>query len=207
MNWSDNFSPVAILRGITPEEMEGHLVALLESGFNAIEIPTNSPRWQESVKHAVAAYGERALIGAGTVLLADQVDELAALGGKLVVTPNVSPAVIERAVQHDMLVCAGFATASEAFTALEAGAQALKLFPASVFGPDYLRALKAVLPSHIPLLAVGGITPDNFACWLEAGCCNAGLGSDLYRPGQTVERTLLQAQAFMAVYRQFRHEH
>ena len=150
----------------------------------------------------VEAYGAQALIGAGTVLQEAQVDRLAQLGARLVVTPNVQPAVIRRAVGHGMTVCAGCATASEAFTALEAGAQALKIFPSSAFGPDYIRALKAVLPASVPVFAVGGVTPENLAQWIEAGCAGAGLGSDLYRAGQPVARTAEQAAAFVRAYQE-----
>lgn len=129
------------------------------------------------------------------------VDELATLGGKLVVTPNTSAPVIRRAVELGMTVCAGCATASEAFSALEAGAQGLKIFPSSAFGPDYIKALKAVLPADIPVFAVGGITPENLHLFMAAGCVGAGLGSDLYRAGQPVSRTQQQANAFVAAYK------
>lgn len=128
--------------------------------------------------------------------------ELALMGGKLVVTPNTQPEVISRAVAKGMFVCAGCATASEAFNALKAGAQALKIFPSSSFGPDYIKALKAVLPPDVPVFAVGGVTPENLAQWLNAGCAGAGLGSDLYRAGQSVERTTEKARAFVKAYQE-----
>lgn len=188
---------IAILRGITPAEVEQHVEVLIEAGFNAIEIPLNSPDWQTSIKAVSAKYGARALIGGGTVLTPQNVDQLAELGGKLVVTPNTSASVIRRAVELGMVVCAGCATASEAFTALEAGAQGLKIFPSSAFGPDYIKALKAVLPPEIPVFAVGGVTPENLHLFMAAGCVGAGLGSDLYRAGQPVSRTQQQARAFI----------
>lgn len=191
---------IAILRGITPAEVEQHVEVLIEAGFNAIEIPLNSPDWQTSIKAVSAKYGARALIGGGTVLTPQNVDQLAELGGKLVVTPNTSAPVIRRAVELGMLVCAGCATASEAFTALEAGAQGLKIFPSSAFGPDYIKALKAVLPPEIPVFAVGGVTPENLHLFMAAGCIGAGLGSDLYRAGQPVSRTQQQARAFIDAY-------
>ncbi|STT50792.1 2-dehydro-3-deoxy-6-phosphogalactonate aldolase [Klebsiella pneumoniae] len=138
------------------------------------------------------------MIGAGTVLKVEQVDFLAEAGAKLIVTPNTAPAVIRRAVDKGMLVCAGCATASEAFSALDAGAQWLKIFPSSAFGADYIRALKAVLPPEVPVLAVGGVTPESLATWIQAGCAGAGLGSDLYRAGQAVERTREQAERFIS---------
>jgi len=200
MNWQIDIPLIAILRGIQPEEVLEHVAALLASGFTAVEIPTNSPRWQESIASMVEQFGERGLFGAGTVLQPKQVDILAALGGRLLVTPNANPAVIRRGTEHGMLVCAGCATATEAFTALEAGAQMLKIFPSASFGPDYIKALKAVLPPEIPVLAVGGVTPDNLGRWLLAGCAGAGLGSDLYFAGQPVARTRSQAQAFVEAY-------
>ncbi|KAA8727039.1 2-dehydro-3-deoxy-6-phosphogalactonate aldolase [Ewingella americana] len=191
---------IAILRGIMPAEVEQHVEVLIEAGFNAIEIPLNSPDWQTSIKAVSAKYGARALIGGGTVLTPQNVDQLAELGGKLVVTPNTSAPVIRRAVELGMVVCAGCATASEAFTALEAGAQGLKIFPSSAFGPDYIKALKAVLPPEIPVFAVGGVTPENLHLFMAAGCIGAGLGSDLYRAGQPVSRTQQQARAFIDAY-------
>ena len=143
MQWQTSLPLIAILRGITPDEALAHVGAAIAAGFDTVEIPLNSPQWQQSIPAVVGAYGAQALIGAGTVLQEAQVDRLAQLGARLVVTPNVQPAVIRRAVGHGMTVCAGCATASEAFTALEAGAQALKIFPSSAFGPDYIRAVRA----------------------------------------------------------------
>lgn len=203
MNGSFDISPIAILRGITPEEALSHTDVLLNAGFTAIEIPTNSPRWQQSVASMVKRFSGQGLFGAGTVLHVDQVDELASLGGKMIVTPNTNPAVIRRGRERDMMVCAGCATATEAFTALEHGAQVLKIFPAANFGPDYIKALKAVLPADVPVFAVGGVTPNNLGQWLAAGCAGAGLGSDLYRAGQSIEQTRTQAQAFMEAWRRF----
>ncbi|VUC89141.1 2-dehydro-3-deoxyphosphogluconate aldolase [Raoultella terrigena] len=193
---------VAILRGIGPAEAAEHVETLVDAGFRYIEIPLNSPDWQQSIPQMVGRFAERAVIGAGTVLNIEQVDFLAAAGAKLVVTPNTQPAVIRRAVAQGMLVCAGCATATEAFNALDAGAQWLKIFPSSAFGPDYIRALKAVLPPEVPVLAVGGVTPDNLATWVQAGCAGAGLGSDLYRAGQPAARTREQAQRFIAAGRE-----
>lgn len=189
---------VAILRGITPQEASAHVAALIDVGFRYIEIPLNSPDWQQSIPAMVTQFGERAVIGAGTVLSVEQVDFLADAGAKLVVTPNTNPAVIRHAVAKGMLVCAGCATATEAFTALDAGAQWLKVFPSSAFGPEYIRALKAVLPASVPVLAVGGITPENLSNYMRSGCAGAGLGSDLYRAGQAVSVTEEQAARFMA---------
>ncbi|EKK5220244.1 2-dehydro-3-deoxy-6-phosphogalactonate aldolase [Cronobacter sakazakii] len=202
MQWHNKLPLIAILRGITPDEAHDHVAAVIDAGFEAVEIPLNSPDWRTSIAAMVNAFGDRALIGAGTVLKPEQVDELAEMGSKLVVTPNIQPGVIRRAVSYGMTVCPGCATATEAFNAIEAGAQALKIFPSAAFGPDYIKALKAVLPPEIPVFAVGGVTPENLAVWLNAGCIGAGLGSDLYRAGQPVERTAAQAKAFVKAYRE-----
>lgn len=198
--WPTALPLVAILRGIRPEEAVAHASALVEAGFDAIEVPLNSPQWQASVAAIARTCGGAARVGAGTVLTPAEVDAVAEAGGTLVVTPNVRPAVIAQAVRRGLWVAAGFATASEAFDALEAGAQSLKLFPAATYGPGHVKALRAVLPP-VPLLAVGGVTPASLAEWLRAGCTGAGLGSDLYRPGQAVERTAAQARAFITAYR------
>ncbi|ATO32317.1 2-dehydro-3-deoxy-6-phosphogalactonate aldolase [Dickeya dianthicola] len=201
MSWNTNLPLIAILRGITPDEVLEHVAALLDAGFDAVEIPLNSPNPYESIRLAVEYFGDRALIGAGTVLKADYVDKLQEIGSKLVVTPNTSPEVIRRAVGYGMTVCPGCATATEAFTALEAGAQSLKIFPSSAFGPDYIKALKAVLPKDVPVFAVGGVTPENLKDYLDAGCVGAGLGSDLYRAGQSVDVTAQKAHAFVNAYK------
>ncbi|HDM8081272.1 TPA: 2-dehydro-3-deoxy-6-phosphogalactonate aldolase [Yersinia enterocolitica] len=202
MSWTTDLPLIAILRGITPQDVQAHVAVLLEAGFDAVEIPLNSPDWQRSISETVKEFGHRALIGAGTVLQPAQVDELHAMGSRLVVTPNIQPEVIRRAVGYGMTVCPGCATATEAFNALDAGAQALKIFPSNSFGPDYIKALKAVLPPEVPVFAVGGITPENLHIYLNAGCVGAGLGSDLYRAGQSVERTIQQAKAFVKAYKE-----
>ena len=190
---------IAILRGITPDETHAHVGALVDEGYDAIEIPANSPAWQRSVRIAADAFGDRALIGAGTVLTTGDVDALVAAGGRLMVTPNTRPPVIRHAVDRGLQVAAGVATASEAFDALEAGAQMLKLFPASVYGPAMVRALRSVLPP-VPLFAVGGVTPDTLSGYLSAGCQGAGIGGELYKPGQPVERTREHARRFRQAY-------
>jgi 2-dehydro-3-deoxyphosphogalactonate aldolase len=200
MNWPTRLPLIAILRGIRPEEALEHVQALVDAGFDAIEIPLNSPDWRASIAAVADRFADRALIGGGTVLREADADTLVAAGGRLVVTPNTRPALIEYAVARGLHVAAGFATASEAFDALDAGAQALKLFPATTYGPGHVKALRAVLPS-VPLFAVGGVTPSNLAEYLAAGCIGAGLGSDLYKPGQTVARTAATAAAFVDAYR------
>lgn len=196
-----NLPLIAILRGIRPDEAEAHISALIESGFDAIEVPLNSPDWQQTLPQMVRQFGDRAMIGAGTVLNVAQVNAVAAAGGRLIVTPNTDAEVIAGAVRRQIWTAIGCATASEAFTALNAGAQALKIFPASAFGPAYIKAINAVLPPEVPLFAVGGVTPENLADYLAVGCVGAGLGSDLYRAGQPLSRTVEKAQAFVAAYK------
>ncbi len=186
---------IAILRGITPDETPAHVRALVEEGYDAIEIPTNSPDWQDSVAIAAREFSVDARIGAGTVLTLAHVDALVDAGGTLAVTPNTNPSVIRHAVERCLLVAAGCATASEAFAALEAGAQLLKLFPASIYGPAMVRALRSVLPP-VPLFAVGGVTPDTLPGYLSAGCAGAGIGGELYKPGQSADATRAHARVF-----------
>lgn len=190
---------IAILRGIRPDEVLEHVQALIDEGFDAIEIPLNSPDWRSSIATAVDTFGSRAWIGAGTVLREDEVDTLAALGTRFIVTPNTNPPLIRHAVDRGLQVVAGFATASEAFAAIDAGAQMLKLFPASVYGPAFVRALRTVLPP-LPLFAVGGITLPLLSAYLSAGSNGAAVGGDLYKPGQPVATTRENARAFRQAF-------
>lgn len=190
---------IAILRGITPGETLAHVQALVEEGYDAIEIPLNSPDWADSIGAAVRTFGDKAWIGGGTVLRERDVDTLEALGARFIVTPNTRPELIRHAVDSGLQVVAGFATASEAFAAIDAGAQMLKLFPASVYGPDLIRALRAVLP-RLPLFVVGGVNPATLHSYLSAGSTGAGIGGELYKPGQPVERTHDSARAFRQAY-------
>ena len=186
---------IAILRGITPGEVSAHVGALVDEGWDAIEIPLNSPDWRDGIARARREFGERAWIGGGTVLRESDVDALHVLGAPFLVTPNTRPAVIAHAVRHGMQVVAGFATPSEAFDALDAGAQMLKLFPASVYGPGLVKAVRAVLPAA-PIFAVGGVDTESLRDFVAAGCSGAGIGGELYRPGHPAERTRQQARAF-----------
>lgn len=191
---------VAILRGITPEETLAHVGALVDAGFDAIEIPLNSPRWQESIAMAQQAYGERAWIGAGTVLRNEDVDTLVDIGARFIVTPNTRPSLIRHAVARGLVVVAGFATASEAFDAIDAGAQVLKLFPAATYGAGHVRALRSVLPASVPVYVVGGVTTDTLAGFLGKGAAGAGIGGELYKPGQPLQTTQSHARAFVQAY-------
>jgi len=203
VDWTAHPPLIAILRGVTPPEVGDHVGELIEAGFGLIEIPCNSPQWQRSVETAMATAAGRAVVGAGTVLSCDDADILADTGAKLMVTPNTDPPVIRHAATRGLTCAIGFATANEGFAAIAAGAHALKLFPAAEFGPSYVRALKAVLPAHVPLFAVGGITPANLADYLRAGCFGAGLGGDLYKPGQTPAATRERARAFIESYESY----
>ncbi len=200
MGWPTALPLVAILRGITPAEAAAHARALLDAGFDAIEVPTNSPGWADSVR-AIVQLAPQALVGAGTVLTAQHLDALQAAGGRLAVSPHVDVALVADSVARGLVALPGAMTPSEVFAAWRAGAMGVKIFPAASLGPGHVKALRAVLPSELPLLAVGGVSPANLADYLRAGCTGAGLGSELYRPGQAPETTAAHAAAFVAAYR------
>ncbi len=191
---------VAILRGVTPDDVVAIAEAVLAAGISQIEVPLNSPDPLESIAKLAAALAGRALCGAGTVLSVADVEAVHAVGGRLIVTPNTNPAVIVRSAALGMTTLPGFATATEAFEAIAAGAAGLKLFPASSYGPAHLKALKAVLPKTVPVLAVGGVGPANIAEWVAAGADGFGLGSDLYAPGRTAADVGARAAAIVAAF-------
>lgn len=191
---------VAILRGVTPDDVVAIAEAVLAAGISQIEVPLNSPDPLESIAKLAAALAGRALCGAGTVLSAADVEAVHAAGGRLIVTPNTNPVVIVRSAALGMTTLPGFATATEAFEAIAAGAAGLKLFPASSYGPAHLKALKAVLPKTVPVLAVGGVGPANIAEWVAAGADGFGLGSDLYAPGRTAADVGARAAAIVAAF-------
>lgn len=188
---------IAILRGITPAEAEATGAALLAAGFRIIEVPLNSPEPMESIRRLADALGDVALIGAGTVLDPVAATEVAAAGGRLVVTPHFDPAVVAAAKAADCTVLPGVATPSEAFAALAAGADGLKMFPAEALPPAVLKAWRAVLPQGTRLIPVGGIVPETMAGYWRAGADGFGLGSALYRPGRSAEETGARADAFV----------
>ncbi len=187
---------IAILRGLTPAEAPAMGEALVSSGFAIIEVPLNSPEPLESIA-ALTRLSPHALIGAGTVLNAQQVKDVHAAGGRLVVAPNFNPAVVAQALALNMVVLPGVATPTEAFAALDAGAHGLKLFPAEMISPATVKALRAVLPKTTALMPVGGITPDNMAAYRKAGASGFGLGSALYAPGRSAEMVYEKAAAFV----------
>jgi len=188
---------VAIIRGVTPDEAEAVGEALWGAGIRIIEVPLNSPDPLASIRRLSERLGERALVGAGTVLKAEEVARVKEAGGRLIVSPNTDPAVIEAAVAAGMVSSPGYFTPSEAFEALRAGAHALKLFPAEGASPAVVKAQKAVLPKDVPLIVVGGATPDNMRPWREAGADGFGLGSGLYKPGQSADETAEKARAYV----------
>jgi 2-dehydro-3-deoxyphosphogalactonate aldolase len=202
MPWPDNVLPlVAILRGIRPDEVLDVATALCDAGIGAIEVPLNSPNPLESISRLSDAFGDRCLCGAGTVLRVADVEAVCAAGGRLIVTPNTVPAVIARAVALHLVVIPGFATPSEAFVALDAGARMLKLFPAGTYGPGHLKAVRDVLPSDIKVFAVGGVGAANLTPWLEAGAAGAGVGGEIYRAGHTPDAVYRRAEALVAAWR------
>lgn len=191
---------VAILRGITPAEAAPVGFELLEAGIDVIEVPLNSPDPYDSIAALAREFGERALIGAGTVLSAEEVERVREAGGALVVSPDANPEVIAATKSAGMRSCPGVATATECFAALRAGADILKLFPGSQIGPGGLKALRAVLPPQTQLYAVGGAGPENFAEWIAAGADGFGVGASLYAPGMSAREVRARADAIVAAY-------
>ena len=188
---------VAILRGLAPEEALGMGQTLVDAGFSIIEVPLNSPRPFESISILQESLGRRALIGAGTVLSTDAVDSVAAAGGKLIVMPHCNTKVISYAKSLGLYCVPGIATPTEAFAALDAGADALKLFPAESAAPAVVKAMLAVLPKSTRILPVGGIAPDTMADYWAAGAAGFGLGSALYKAGMSVDQVGTNAAAFI----------
>lgn len=190
---------IAILRGLTPAEAPATGQALVDSGFALIEVPLNSPQPLQSIATLTQLFPQT-LIGAGTVLNMQQVKDVHAAGGRLVVSPNFNPAVVAQALALGMVVLPGVATPTEAFAALDAGAHGLKLFPAEMISPATVKALRAVLPKDAALMPVGGITPDNMAVYRAAGATGFGLGSALYAPGCSAQEVRNKAQLFVQAF-------
>lgn len=195
---------VAIVRGITPDEILDHAQALYAAGIRGLEAPLNSPEPVESIRRLADAFGDRMAVGGGTVLTPERVDAVAEAGGRIIVSPNTRPDVIRRALDLDLDPVPGFATPTEAFTALDSGARHLKLFPAATFGTVHLRQTMAVLPPEAVVWAVGGVGPEGLADWWAAGARAFGLGGELYRPGQSVSDTAEKAARVVAAARALR---
>jgi 2-dehydro-3-deoxyphosphogalactonate aldolase len=192
---------IAILRGVTPPEAPAIAQALIEAGITTIEVPLNSPDPLESIGVLARSLGAQALIGAGTVLTVEDVGRVAGAGGRLVVSPDCNPDVIHATKAQGMESWPGVFTPTEAFTALRAGADGLKLFPGSMAGPSGLSAMRAILPAGTRVYAVGGAGPENFAEWIAASADGFGLGSALYKPGLSAADVGARARDIVAAYR------
>lgn len=191
---------IAILRGLHPSEATAVGRALVEAGIDKIEVPLNSPDPLDSIATLASMFGDQALIGAGTVLTLQEVEQVAGVGGRLIVSPNFDADVIRRSVDLKMQSWPGVYTPTEAFGALKAGATGLKLFPGVMAGPSGLAALRPVLPRGTQIYAVGGAGPENFGQWIKAGADGFGIGSALFKPGMSVSEIAERAQRIVAAY-------
>ena len=192
---------IAIIRGVTPADARDTAEALFKAGIRIIEVPLNSPQPFESIRIIADAFGDRALVGAGTVLDPANVAKVKDAGGRIVVSPNASIPVIEATVGAGLVSSPGYFTPSEAFAAIQAGAHSIKLFPAEAASPAVVKAQKAVLPKDIPLIVVGGVTPQSIPDWRAAGADGFGPGGGLYKPGQDAGTTLAKARDYVAAVR------
>ncbi len=197
-DWLQRCDLVAILRGVTPEEVVPIGEALAEAGIAVLEVPLNSPRPIESIRRLAARFGDQLLVGAGTVMSAAQVATVADAGGRLVVLPHASEAVVRAAKARGMVAVPGFFTPTEAFAMLAAGAAGLKLFPAEAASPAVLKAMRAVLPPNTLVLPVGGIDAGNIPAWRAAGAAGFGIGSSIYKPGDTPQIVAAKARALLS---------
>jgi 2-dehydro-3-deoxyphosphogalactonate aldolase len=195
---------VAILRGVTPDEVAGIGDALHDAGIRVVEVPLNSPEPFRSIATLAARFQNRMVVGAGTVLDIDSVDQLKSAGGQISVSPDCNPQVIARAVENGMVPLPGVFTPTEAFTAVRAGARHLKLFPAEAASSKTVKAWKAVLPRDVNVYAVGGVTPANMKEWADAGCAGFGIGSNIYKPGMSADDVSKAARDFVAAWKNLR---
>ncbi len=191
---------IAILRGVTKDEVIAVATVLIDAGISSIEVPMNSPEALVSISKLAEAFGDQVLIGAGTVLTREDVDNVANAGGRMIVSPNCNPDVIRATKSHLMFSYPGVMTATECFAALEHGADGLKFFPSFLLGTAGLSALKAVLPASAETYAVGGVGPDNFKEWINAGVTGFGIGTGLFKPGFTTDEVARRAHAIVAAY-------
>jgi 2-dehydro-3-deoxyphosphogalactonate aldolase len=189
---------IAIVRGVTPDDAEAIGEAVKEGGIRIIEVPLNSPDPLRSIELLARKFGDSMLVGAGTVLRVAEVAQVRDVGGRIIVSPDTNPDVIAATAEAGLVSSPGYFTPSEGLSAIHAGAHSLKLFPADGGSPSLLKAHLAVLPRDVPVLAVGGIKPDNMRPWLDAGAYGFGLGSGLYKPGQSASETLEKARAYVA---------
>lgn len=188
---------IAIIRGVTADEAEAIGEAIYEAGIRIVEVPLNSPDPLMSIEKLAKRLGDKALVGAGTVLRPEQVADVKKAGGRIIVSPDTNIEVVAAAAEAGLVSSPGYFTPSEAFAAIRAGATALKLFPAEAASPSVLRAHLAVIPRDVPIIIVGGVKPDNMRPWIEAGAAGFGLGSGLYRPGQSAAETLDRARCYV----------
>jgi len=196
--WLARCPLIAILRGVRPDEVEEIGEALHAAGIAIVEVPMNSPEPIESIRRLVQRFGTRMLIGAGTVTTVAQVGEVDAFGGRLIVTPHADAEVVRAAKEHGLFACPGFLSPTEAFAALHAGADGIKLFPAEASSPAVLKSLRAVLPAGTLVLPVGGIDAGNMQPWREAGAAGFGIGSAIYRAGDSADIVAAKAAALVA---------
>lgn len=197
-HWFDRCPLIAILRGVRPDEVIPIAAALEAAGVAIVEVPLNSPQPLESIKLLAANFGGRMLVGAGTVMTPEQVRDVAEAGGQVIVTPHADPEIVRAAKSLGMLTAPGFFTPAEAFSLLKAGADCIKLFPAEASNPVALKAMRAVLPQGTLVVPVGGITPENIPEWTAAGAAGFGIGSSIYKPGDTAEIVGRKAAALVA---------
>jgi 2-dehydro-3-deoxyphosphogalactonate aldolase len=200
MNWNDvlrELPLIAILRGLQPDEAVAMGEELVGAGLRCLEVPLNSPGACESIQRMRSVLGDRALVGAGTVLSPAAVAEVAAAGGQLIISPNCDGAVIAATKRAGLISVPAFLTPSEAFRAIDAGADALKLFPAEAAAPFVLKAMKAVLPASMPIFPVGGIAPESMRAYRAVGAAGFGIGSAIYAPGRAIDDVRARAQSFV----------
>jgi 2-dehydro-3-deoxyphosphogalactonate aldolase len=191
---------VAILRGITPDEAVPVCEALVDNGFIFMEVTLNSPDWETSLRKIDERFGDKIVLGAGTVLTPDDVDRVQAAGGKAIISPNMRVDVIKRTKELGMLSAPGCYTPTECFTALDAGADILKIFPADTLGVPFIKAITAVLPAGTKICPTGGVSADNMDTFMAAGVYAMGMGSALYKPGKSVADIAASAASFVSVY-------
>ncbi len=196
--WLERSPLIAILRGVRPVEVESICLALEQAGICIVEVPLNSPDPLESISILSRSFGNRMLIGAGTLTDPSQVAEVAEAGGRLIVTPHADTAIVRAAKASGLFAVPGFFNPTEAFALLRAGADAIKLFPAEILGPPMLKALRAVLPQSAIVIPVGGVDAGQIAPWIAAGALGFGAGSSIYKPGDSAQTVAAKAQALMA---------
>jgi 2-dehydro-3-deoxyphosphogalactonate aldolase len=202
--WLQRCPFTAILRGVRPTEVESICAALENAGICIVEVPLNSPNPLESISILSRTFGNRMLVGAGTLTEPLQVSEVAAAGGQLIVTPHADTAIVRTAKAAGLIAVPGFFNPTEAFALLQAGADAIKLFPAEVLGPPMLKALLAVLPKSAIVIPVGGVDPERVGPWMAAGALGLGVGSAAYKPGDDARTVEAKAKALMAALRAYR---